>query len=285
MSRLPHSNFYFYQNYQNVEHFENPSGTDALVMFYAPWCGHCKTTKPEFDRALGGIACDYEDYISGKCKKHNGKIALIKVNGDDHPHVMKKHGVEGFPTIKYVKNIQDNQNLSGSKHIEYSGNRDSSGFESFVHQNQTEHFSNQLEHAFVMFYAPWCPHCKSAEPQFDSTLNNIAVDYDDYISGNYQKYNGNIALIKVNGDKHPKLMEIHGVEGFPSFKLIKNINNKETLDGDFTPYNDARNTNAFTNFLNKDANLNEGFTNYEKVEKFEDYRLDYDYSQDNTLFY
>jgi thiol-disulfide isomerase/thioredoxin len=252
-------------------------------MFYAPWCGHCQSSKPEFDQSLGGIACDYKDYLAGKCRKHNGKVALIKVNGDEHPEVMKSHGVQGFPTFKYIKNVNSND-LSGTP-IEYSGGRNKNEFENFVQGNNVENFANPSEHAFVMFYAPWCPHCKSAEPQFDNTLENIAVDYDDYISGNYKKYNGNIALIKVNGDKHPKLMEIHGVEGFPSFKLVKNVNNKENLEGDYINYNDARNSKSFTNFIVKENSLShEGFTNYQPIEKFEDYRLDYDYSQDSTLF-
>lgn len=282
MSKLPHSNYFLYKNFQSIENFESTPSHNAFVMFYAPWCGHCKSAKPEFDNILGGISSDYKDYISGNFKKHNGKLAVVKVNGDEHPDIIKKHGVNGFPTFKYIKNINGNH-LSGKENLDYSGGRDKDSFEQYINGN--EGFSNPNENAFVMFYAPWCPHCKSAEPQFDNTLNNIAVDYDDYISGNYKKYNGNMALIKVNGDKHPKLMEIHGIEGFPSFKYISNINNKETLEGNSVLYNDARNTSSFTNFIENNNNNNEPFTNYEPIEEFEDYRLDYDYSQDSNLYY
>ena len=151
-----------------------------------------------------------------------------------------------------------------------------------------EHFGARPENALVMFYAPWCGHCKNTEPHFDKAFDSIAVDYNDYISGNYKK-KGDLALIKVNGDDHSQLMEKHGVQGFPTIKFIKNIQDKSSLQGESShDYNDQRNQESMEAYCNNMLNSNElqgapveGFTNYES---FEDYRLDYDYENDRSLY-
>lgn len=64
-----------------------------VVMFFAPWCGHCKRLEPEFDRAARALA------------EEGSEIVLAKINGDDkkHKRLMRKYEVSGFPTLKVFR--------------------------------------------------------------------------------------------------------------------------------------------------------------------------------------
>lgn len=59
-----------------------------LVKFYAPWCGHCKSSAPAFTTAS---------------KKLDGVAKVGVVNCDDEKDVCSKYGVKGFPSIKVFK--------------------------------------------------------------------------------------------------------------------------------------------------------------------------------------
>ena len=60
---------------------------DTVLIFFAPWCGHCKSSMGDFKKAV---------------ESSNGKVMMI--NSDDtDPKVkdlMKKNNIKGFPTIK-----------------------------------------------------------------------------------------------------------------------------------------------------------------------------------------
>ena len=101
----------------------------VFAMFYAPWCGHCQTAKPEFQQTYGGKAQDYADYRNNKV---SDGVSLVIVNGDDYPEMMEKFGVQGFPTFKLLEGVSNRKTLNSKKIKDYNGGRNSNEFELFL---------------------------------------------------------------------------------------------------------------------------------------------------------
>jgi len=85
----------------------------VLVMFYAPWCGHCKKLKPEFELAAKTLAAN------------DPPIALAKVDcTEGGKETCNSFSVKGYPTLKIFKGGEVSQ--------EYNGPRDASGIAKFM---------------------------------------------------------------------------------------------------------------------------------------------------------
>ena len=67
-----------------LEKYEN-----MLVMFYAPWCGHCKKFKPELEKAAAVL------------RKEN--LIVAKVDATVEKDLAQKYKVRGYPTVKFFK--------------------------------------------------------------------------------------------------------------------------------------------------------------------------------------
>jgi thiol-disulfide isomerase/thioredoxin len=88
--------------YSNHEGKPKSSSKEAeILLFYVDWCPHCKTAKPAWEE----IKAQYEN------KTINGyTVIFTEINcteeTEEITQMMNKYNIEGFPTIKLLKDGQ-----------------------------------------------------------------------------------------------------------------------------------------------------------------------------------
>jgi thiol-disulfide isomerase/thioredoxin len=98
-----------------TESFQNPT-MPTFTMYYADWCGHCKTAKPEFESLVAKSPMD----INGvKCN-------VRMVSPEKQPELAKGKSIKGFPT--FLMETPD------GKSVEYKGPRSTDGYLKFINE-------------------------------------------------------------------------------------------------------------------------------------------------------
>jgi len=187
------------------------SGKPALVEFFAPWCGHCKSLAPVYEQLA-------QDFAFAK-----DKLSIAKVDADSEKSLGKRFGVQGFPTIKYFDGKSD-------KPEDYNGGRDLESLTEFLTKktgvkpkkakapaSQVEMltdttFKQQIgseKDVLVAFTAPWCGHCKSLAPIWEKVAQDFANEPDVVI-----------AKVDAEAENSKATAKDQGVSSYPTIKFF-----------------------------------------------------------------
>eukprot|EP00735_Rhodelphis_limneticus_P009001 TRINITY_DN2459_c0_g2::TRINITY_DN2459_c0_g2_i1::g.8740::m.8740 TRINITY_DN2459_c0_g2::TRINITY_DN2459_c0_g2_i1::g.8740 ORF type:complete len:492 (+),score=192.22,sp/P55059/PDI_HUMIN/37.23/4e-88,Thioredoxin/PF00085.15/1.5e-29,Thioredoxin/PF00085.15/8.6e+02,Thioredoxin/PF00085.15/9.4e-26,Thioredoxin_6/PF13848.1/0.00054,Thioredoxin_6/PF13848.1/3.9e-22,Thioredoxin_6/PF13848.1/2.2e+02,Thioredoxin_6/PF13848.1/8.5e+02,Thioredoxin_2/PF13098.1/1.8e-08,Thioredoxin_2/PF13098.1/2.9e+03,Thioredoxin_2/PF13098.1 len=81
----------------------------VLVKFFAPWCGHCKSMKDDYEQAATEL---------------KGKALLAEVDATEDPELGQRFGVNGYPTIRLF--------VRGEVVADYQGARNAESFVKYM---------------------------------------------------------------------------------------------------------------------------------------------------------
>ena len=203
-----------------------------LILFYAPWCGHCQAFSPEYEKAAKAL---------------KGIFKIGAIDADKEKTIAGRYGIRGFPTVKFF-------GLHKDKPVDYNSDRKAQAVIDFMFEKaraisnarlgmkkksstktNTNNTGNQQQKQkaaepgnekdvieltddnfdstvfndenmwMVAFYAPWCGHCKKLLPEWVAAATQLR---------------GTIKLAKVDATVHQKLASRYQVQGYPTIKIF-----------------------------------------------------------------
>jgi thioredoxin-like negative regulator of GroEL len=226
-----------------------PNFKRGAVLYFAPWCHHCKLMKT-----------DWSKFADGMSKKVPGFL-VAAVNCDEHGDIATALGLEGFPTIVFYDagaGKEYNGERSSDELIAFAMNLSvppSRGLETIskagffnasskVIELSDKHFNlgkrtltGVQAPIAVLFYAPWCHWCKASKPEWEKVAS-LGIK--------------GLTVAALDCAAFPLVGDALGIDAYPTIKMFKTASLESAVS-----FHDERTVAAITSFIKKQMPTND----------------------------
>lgn len=136
---------------------EETAGKTVFIKMFAPWCGHCKKMKPDWDKLM-------EEY-AGSDTTLVADVDCINAGKE----ICDKNNVKGFPTIKYG---------SANSLEDYKGGRSATDLKDFASKLGPPCDTDTLEHC----NEKQLEQIKEHQGKSDEVLQGMITAYDNSVA-------------------------------------------------------------------------------------------------------
>ncbi|XP_044758087.1 thioredoxin domain-containing protein 5 [Coccinella septempunctata] len=201
-----------------------------FIMFYAPWCGHCRRLAPTWEQ------------LAEMLNEDDSNVRIAKVDCTVDKKICSDEDVTGYPTLKFFKK----GNSNGEK---FRGPRDLPTLTTFINEQlrggdeesdtlkaalkkaesassielTEENFDSHVKQGkhFVKFYAPWCGHCQQLAPIWQEVAKTFEFD-------------SSLSIAKIDCTKHKSVCTQYEIKAYPTLLWIENGEKVEKYQGSRT---------------------------------------------------
>ncbi|TQS36560.1 hypothetical protein Golomagni_02980 [Golovinomyces magnicellulatus] len=211
-------------------------GKPFFIEFFAPWCGHCKTLAPVWEK----LATDYAFA--------QDKIVIAKVDAQAEKSLSTRFGIQGFPTLKFFDGKSETPE-------DYKGGRDLESLSEFVEEKtgvrakkskappshvlilDDSSFKSEInknKDVFVAFTTPRCGHCKNLAPTWEKIAEDFSRELDVVI-----------AKVDAEAENSKNTAKDQEISSYPTIKFYA----KGTIEPEI--YKEGRTEKEFVTYLNE----------------------------------
>ncbi|OXU22293.1 hypothetical protein TSAR_009361 [Trichomalopsis sarcophagae] len=180
-----------------------------VVDYFAPWCGPCQQLAPEWTQVA-------------KALKPLSNVKIASVDCEAQKSVCQAQSIRSYPTIRLYPMGSEGLNSVAL----YNGQRDATSLLKWITQFLPVKVQDLNDHnleksvlktddiVLVDYYAPWCGHCITLEPQFA-----IAA----------QLLENKVRFARLNCDHYRYYCGQAGIRAYPSLKLYSTKQHRNSL--------------------------------------------------------